>query len=472
MLKWFIAFLVFALCLGGAAVTLAPRLKAKPPAWKTENVTRGKLVITVTATGTVGPIQTLLIGSQISGRVKTVEKVANDLIKKGDVLALLDTELLDSEKRGADVRLLQARAALSQLKVERENLDIRRLRHASAIERKKISIQRAKGTLELASKNLKRIKDLIAVDAAPQSDYDIRELEESNTRHDLRLQEIDLEQSSVDMQQIDADAKQLSAREEQAGADIMQAESQLARVVTSLKYASIISPIDGVVLQHLIEPGQTIAASFQTPNLFKLATDLRLIRIDAQLDEADVGRIISGQDVTFDVDAYRNDAFTGKVALVRIQSESKGNLVTYPVLVQASNIPKEPRISKIDTSKSVASLKGLPSTISTSVQAEEWKLLPGMTANLKFVVDQRENVVLLPNAALRFIPPLGMAPDKLPEVKDEKKVRKGTKGSVFITNALGLLDRRAVTVGENDGENFELLEGDIKEGDAIVTGTK
>ncbi|HYG78458.1 MAG TPA: HlyD family efflux transporter periplasmic adaptor subunit [Planctomycetota bacterium] len=473
MVKWLAVILVVLVALGGAAASLAPRLKPKPPEWKTEKVTRGDLTITVTSTGTVGPIQTVLIGSQISGRVKSVNKVSNDIVKKNDVLAELDTDLLDAEKRSAEVRLVQARAALSQLKVERENLEIRKVRHKAAAERKKISVERAKGSLELAMKNLKRVRDLIAVDAATQSDLDIRALEEANAQRDLRLQEIELSQSEVDMQQIEADAKQLNAREEQANADILQAESQLARVMTNLGYARILSPIDGVVLQHLIEPGQTIAASFQTPNLFKIATDLKDVRIDAQIDEADVGRILSGQDVTFDVDAYRNDSFNGKVALVRLQSESKGNLVTYPVLVQAQNVVKEARDKAIvaDAAKRVAALAALPG-LSTS-PAIEWKLLPGMTANLKFVVDQRKNVQLLPSAALRFIPPLGMAPAKNDAAPaNEKKAKKGTRGTVFVANAMGMLERRNVIVGENDGDNFELLEGDVKEGDAIVTGMK
>jgi HlyD family secretion protein len=446
MLKW-LGFIL--LVLGGltaAVINLRPweRFKPVPPAYKTEKIKRGEIITSVTSTGTVNPIQTVLIGSQVSGKVKDVLKFSNDSVKKDEVLARLDTDLLESEKRSAEVRLSQVRAQLSVLKVERENLVLRETRQKSAVQRKKISVQRAGGAKDLAAKNLKRYLDLLKVDATTQTEIDIRELEASNSARDLELMEIDLRDADIEFKQIIADGRQLDAKEEQASADIQQAEAVLARAKTNLGYATIYSPIDGVVLQHLIEPGQTIAASFQTPNMFKIASDLSEIRIDAQLDEADVGKIKQGQEVTFDVDAYRNETFSGTVSQVRLQSETKGNLVTYPVLVQAKN-PKD-------------------------AEHPTGKLLPGMTAGLKLVVSRRKDIVLLPSAALRFIPPAAFAPAKKIEndTKDSKKG--GTHGSVFVVNGLGMLETRSVRVGDTDGDNYELLEGEIKEGDAVVVG--
>jgi HlyD family secretion protein len=168
------------------------------------------------------------------------------------------------------------------------------------------------------------------------------------------------------------------------------------------------------------------------------------VRIDAQLDEADIGKIKTGQEVTFDVDAYRGDTFKGQVSLIKLQSENKGNLVTYPVLVEAANPPEKER--------------------------PFGKLLPGMTAGLKFVVERKPNIVLLPAAALRFIPPQGQAPK--PASTEKKDTKKGTRGTVFVVGKNNALEPRAVVVGENDGENYELLEGALKEGDQVVVGTK
>ncbi|MCY3020270.1 MAG: efflux RND transporter periplasmic adaptor subunit [Planctomycetota bacterium] len=449
MLKWVI--LIVVLLIGAGVVGwkyVSPKLHFRPQTmlWKTDKIGRGDILVVVTATGTVGPQRTVMVGSQISGKVKEVRKYSNDRVKEGEVLALLDTEMLESEKKSADVRLSQVRAAISLLKVERENLAIKQERQKSSIECKTISVARARGTLELAAKNRQRLQDLMAVDAAPQTDLDIRVLEEANSKRDLRLMEIDLEQAELDQRQLVADARQLDAREEQAVADVQQAEAALARAITNLGYATIVSPISGVVLQHLVEPGQTVAASFQTPNMFKVASDLSLVRIDAQLDEADIGKIKEAQEVTFDVDAYRSETFTGKVTLVKLQSEQKGNLVTYPVLVEAKNPPDKER--------------------------PHGKLLPGMTANLRFVVDRRKDVLLLPAAALRFIPPPGMEPPKNTG-KDGKEAKKGgTRGTVFVADEKTLLAARPVLVGETDGDLYELLEGEVKEGDEVIVGTK
>jgi len=455
MFKWLLIIGLVLLTAGTFAGLrlLGPKLNlhGKTPEWKTEKVGRGDILVTVTATGTISPLRTIMVGSQISGKVKEVRRTSNDPVKQGEVLAVLDTDLLESDKHAAAVHLTQSRASLALLKVERENLVLKQERLKHSIEQKQIGVARAKDTLELAAKNRERAEDLLPVFATSQTDVDIKKLEERNAKHDLRLMEIGVEDAQLDQRQLVCDAKQLDAKEEQAQADIEQAEAALARTVTNLNYATILSPIDGVVLENLIEPGQTVAASFQTPNLFKVASDLSQVRIQAQLDEADIGRIRGSQEVSFDVDAYRGETFTGKVTLVKLQSESKGNLVTYPVLVEAQN--------PVD--------KDHP----------HGKLLPGMTANLRFVVDKRKDAVLLPAAALRFIPPQGMAPMQAnttaKDAKDAKNAKKGcTHGTVFMADGKGMLQSHAVSVGENDGDKYELLEGEVKEGDEVAVGTK
>lgn len=452
MFKWVLIIGLIVLTVGTFAVLrfLSPKLnlRGKLHEWKTEKVARGDILVTVTATGTISPIRTVMVGSQISGKVKEVRKLCNDPVKQGEVLAVLDSDLLESDKRTAEVHLTQSRASLALLKVERDNLVLKQERLKNSIEHKQICVARARGNLELAAKNRKRSEDLLAVDATSQTDLDIRLLEETNSRHDLRLMEIDVEDTLLDQRQLVCDAKQLDAKEEQTRADIEQAQAALARTVTNLAYATIASPIDGVVLENLIEPGQTVAASFQTPNLFKVASDLRSVQIEAQLDEADIGKIRAEQEVTFDVDAYRGETFTGKVTLVKLQSQNKGNLVTYPVLVEAKNPADKER--------------------------PNGRLLPGMTANLRFVVEKRKDVALLPAAALRFIPPQGTAPSNASNTANEEKkeTKKGTHGTIFTADEKGLLKSRAVSMGENDGDRYELLEGDLKEGDEVVVGTK
>lgn len=469
MLRWLLVFLILAVVFVVGAVTFVlPKLQPKPPLWKTETVGKGDLIITVTAAGTVNPLRTVAVGAQISGKIQEVLKVSNDSVKEGDVLARIETEILDSEKRSADVRLAQAKAAYSQLRVERENLEIRRLRNKQTFEQKRISVERQKGTLELATKNLNRYKDLLKVDATTMTEIDIRQLEEANSKRDLQLAEIALDQMSIEDKQIEADAKTLDARDEQQRADIQQAQAQLERTLTNLKYATILSPIDGVVLEHLVEPGQTVAASFQTPNMFRVATDLSHIRIDARLDEADIGRIRVGQVVKFDVDAYKNETFEGTVAIMRLAPDSKATstVVTYSVLVEASNPRVE--VTPLPTGRiSPDVLKILGVTPAN----HGWKLLPGMTASLRFTVANKIGIQRLPGSALRFIPPPGFAPDRKAIASDTDK-KKGTRGIVYVPGAEGRLETRTVLVGETDGAFYELIESDLKDGDQVVVGVK
>lgn len=469
MLRWLLVFLVLAVVFVVGVVTFVlPKLQPQPPQWRTEILGKGDLVITVTAAGTVNPLRTVAVGAQISGKIQEVLKVSNDAVKEGDVLARIETELLDSEKRSAEVRLAQAKAAYNQLRVERENLEIRRLRNKQTLDQKRISVERSKGTLELATKNLNRYKDLLKVDATTLTEIDIRELEEANSRRDLKLAEIALEQMAIDDKQIVADAKTLDAREEQQSADIQQAQAQLERTLTNLKYATILSPIDGVVLEHLVEPGQTVAASFQTPNMFRVATDLSHVRIDARLDEADIGRIRVGQVVKFDVDAYKNETFEGTVAIMRLAPDSKATstVVTYSVLVEASNPKVE--ITPLPSGRiSPEVLKILGVTPAN----HGWKLLPGMTASLRFTVDSKLGILRLPGSALRFIPPPFFAAERKSITNDPDK-KKGTRGIVYVPGKEGRLETRNVVVGETDGNFYELLESDLKEGDVVVVGTK
>jgi HlyD family secretion protein len=447
MLKWVLILgVIFLLIVGGAAMAYAGRAGAKKPSnWKTAKIKTGDLEVTVTATGSVSPRQSVQVGSQISGLVKEVRKGTNDHVTKGEVLALLDTDLLNEDRRLADIGLSQKKAALRMLEVERENLTLREARLKNDRERRRIAVARALDTFNLATKNRKRYEETLNI-ATSQSDLDTRILEEQNAKHDHESMQVDLLQLDVDEKQIAADRRQLDAREEQSRADVQQAEAALKRADTNIRYATIISPIDGVILEQGVDTGQTIAASYQTPNLFKVASDLSEIQIDAKVDEADIGRIVTGQTVTFQVDAYRGETFTGEVRSIRLQSDAKANLVTYPVLIAAKNPSDE----------------GHP----------HGKLLPGMTASLRFVLEKRKDVLMLPSSGLHFTPPAGTF-TPVDAAATAKELKKGAmRGTVYVAGPDGQLRARAVQLGANDGDSFELLDSDLKAGDRVVTGQK
>ncbi|MGD0092043.1 MAG: efflux RND transporter periplasmic adaptor subunit [Planctomycetota bacterium] len=428
--------------LGSATAKLGAAL------WKTEKLKRGDILVTITTIGTLSPVQAVWVGSQVSGKIEQVLKGPNDPVKKGEVLALVNTELLESDKLSAEVHLSQTQASLSLLTVDKENLVLKEARLKYTLQSKQVAVERAKACLELASKNRQRYEELVIAKVTPQVELDSRLLEEANSRRDVTLMELDIELLKVDITQVESDYRQLKLKVDLAKADVEQAQATLERAKTNLGYAKIVSPIDGVVLEQAIEPGQTIATQFQTPNMFRIASDLTKLRIDARVDEADIGRILAGQAATFEVDAYRGETFNGKVVLVHLQAEEKTNPVVYRVRFEALN-PATP-------------------------ERPYGKLVPGMTTSLKVAVTKKTGVLLLPGAALRFSPPAEVQgkPAEAGSTDDTGPKQPGVKGTVYVTNAKGELSAKTVRLGDSDNENFELLSGELKEGDEIVTGTQ
>ena len=207
-----------------------------------------------------------------------------------------------------------------------------------------------------------------------------------------------------------------------------KSQSDITKARQNLEYATIYSPIDGVVIDRAVEEGQTVAASFNTPTLFTIANDLRQMRVIADVDEADIGGVVEGQQATFTVDAFPEDVFKGSVTQVRLQSTTESNVVTYEVVVDAPN--------------------------------PDLKLKPGLTANLTIYTMQKDSVLLVPLKALRFLP------ENAPEpVADSANPR----ARVLWTQSPQGLQPVNVTTGDNDGI-FAEITGDIKEGDKVVTG--
>ncbi len=448
MFKWIvIAILVLVILAGGGAAVAYGRAAKKPAnVWKSAKVKRGDLNTTVMASGKVGPVQTVQIGAQASGLVKEVRKGPNDSVKKGEVLALLDTELLDADRRAAQVRLNQVRAAAALLQIQHDDLRLRDLKLKSDREHKKLSLDRAKATFDMTKKVYDRSVPLVGM-AMSQLDLERLQTEALNANRDHSMLKLDVELCDVDAEQILADTRKLAAQEEQAQADVLQAEAALARAETNLRYATITSPIDGVVLERTIELGQTIAASFQTPNLFKIASTLTEIRIEAHVDEADIGRIAAGQDVKFEVDAYSGESLSGQVLMARLQPTMLNNQettpVTYPVVIRASN--------------------------PADAVHPFGKLLPGMTASLQFTIEHRADVLLLPAAALRFKPENAPA---APSHATTVPKPGAAWGTIYLAGSDGALVPKSIAVGASSADSYELIESPLKEGDAVVTGEK
>jgi HlyD family secretion protein len=271
--------------------------------WRTAAVERGPLQVSVTATGTLQAVLTVQVGTQVSGTVSAIYADFNSQVKKGQVIARIDTTLL--------------RASLSDA--------------LSNLEKSAAQARQAEATR-------KRTQALFDRDLISQSELD----------------------------QAVADARV-------ADANLASSKAQVDRARINLRYATIVSPIDGTVLSRAVDVGQTVAASFNTPTLFTIANDLRQMQVQASVDEADIGKIRTGQRATFTVDAYPDTLFAGEVSQIRLNPVVNQNVVSYDVLVSVPN----PNL----------------------------RLMPGMTANLSIAVARREDALQVPVAALRFSPP-------------------------------------------------------------------
>jgi len=417
--------------------------------WKTAAVDRGEMTLSVTASGGIDPVLEVPVGSQVSGRVEEVRVLLDQRVKQGEVLAVLDRELLESERKDKGSQLQYARIALELLRAERENIELREARLKFSQERERISVERSRASLELASKNLQRYTEMLQAEAVAQTELDIRKLEQENAQRDLKLKELDLKQLDLELQQVATDRRMLASRDQQAQLGVVQAEHALAKAHTNLGYASIVAPIDGIVLERSVQPGQTIAAQFQAPNLFKIIAALDKVLVRCLIDEADIGRIRSGQQVTFEVDAFRNEKFEGVVKAVHLKHEMRSNLVTYPVVIEALNPSSE----------------GYPLG----------KLRPGLTAYVTFEVERKKDVLRLPAAALRFaLPPnIKAEQEAVPAQVEsaEKKEPAGMPAVVYVLNEHGMPKALTVFVGANDGKYYELLSGALKAGDELITGS-
>ena len=316
--RWAVALLVLAALAAGAFKLRASR-GAPPAQYRTEAIESGTLTVSVTATGELKALTQVNIGTEISGVVESVAVDYNSPVRVGQILARVNTEKLEAQAA-------QARAGLQSAEAKR---------------------QQSQATLAEAQAELAKLQH-------------VREL--SGGRVPSR-QEIDSQEASV---------KRAQADEASTAAQVAQSQASLAAIETDIRKAVIKSPINGIVLDRQVDPGQTVAASFQTPTLFTLAEDLTKMKLIIDVDEADIGNVKVGQVARFRVDAYPDRAFESRVQEVRSTPKTSNGVVTYQTVLTVDN--KE-------------------------------RLQPGMTATAEITVTQVTDALLVPNAALRFTPP-------------------------------------------------------------------
>jgi HlyD family secretion protein len=382
------------------------------PKYTTATVSRGRVETVVNSTGTVKPVLTVTVGAFTSGPISEVLADFNSKVKKGDLLAQIDPKLFE--------------AAVA--------------RDKAAIETQEADRDRVEALLEQARNNERRARKLREIN----KDYI----------------------SETDLDQFFFTRKSLEAQLKLAEANVLQARANLKNSEANLGYTHITSPVDGIIIERKVDRGQTVAAAYQTPELFTIAPKMdEFMHIYASVDEADIGQIHLakqlGQGVKFTVDAYPDQVFDGTIDQIRMNSTTTQNVVTYPVIVKAPNV-KAPN--------------------------GDLKLMPGMTANLSFQVEAKDNVLRVPASALRFVPlkdqvrpedqhHLEPLTESTPEgtrrsaAEKAEQARKRRHRIVWVKDGEKL---RAVpvTLGLIENHYAELIEGDLHDGEQVVTGVE
>lgn len=368
-----LAFAVLAV----AAWLLVRFTAAKPEAGiLTETLSRGDMENSVTATGTVEPLEQVEVGTQVSGIIAKIYVDYNSQVKEGQIIAELDKDVLETELASA-----------------------------------KLSVESNKNEYEYQQKNYNRTKSLYEQSLVSESEYETAEYNYNKAK--IAYQ---------------------------------QAVAQEDKARTNLGYATIYSPIDGVVISRAVEEGQTVASSYSTPTLFTIANDLRKVQVVADVDEADIGSVHEGAEVSFSVDAYPGEIFEGEVNQVRMEAITTNNVVTYEVVIHADN--------------------------------PDLKLKPGLTANISIYSMRRSGVLRLPVKAVRFKPEGDAVPGMKPEgagIEGSNVSLSGEEQEVLVfvwkkdSSGQGRPVPRKVKIGVTDRIYYEVIEG-LSEGDEVCVG--
>lgn len=360
--------------------------------YTTAEAKKGNLTVIVTATGSIEPTVSVEVSSELSGTVRDVLVDYNSPVKKGQVVARLDTAKLEADVKSAQAKLLAAKAAVAKAEADQKSAKV----------------------------SLDRLTSLVGNRVSTQQDLD-------SARYTY--------EATV-------------ATVESAKADVLSAEAALDLAKVNLDKATIVSPIDGIVLSRAVDPGATVAASLEAPTLFTIAGDLKEMELQVDIDEADVGQVAVGQSATFTVDAFTDKRFPAEITEIRYASETVNDVVTYMGILKVHN--------------------------------DEMLLRQGMTATADIVVQSIEGTLLIPNAALRYTPP---------ETLTAKNQSGGGVFSMFRPPRMGSLTTAEpqggertiwvmrdgvptavnVEIGASDGQNTVVTKGEIAEGDLVIT---
>jgi HlyD family secretion protein len=469
--------------------------------YMTARVERGNLRNTVTATGALQAVTTVQVGSQASGTISALYADFNSVVKKGQVVAQLDPSTAKAQVEQARANLQQAQAGLANARAAVVNsragvsdAQARNLAARSTVQNNQAGVSAAEANVAVlkaqqddALSLLKQQESLLKAGVIAQRDYDVAmtAYKTAEARYNQAVSQLNqaklteqsastagIAQSKATVEQSQAQVQQSQAQVQQAAAQVQQATAALSLAEVNLSHTTITSPIDGIVVSRDVNVGQTVAASLSAPTLFTIANDLTQMQVIANIDQADIGLVEQAKSVKFSVDAFPGKEFEGKIEQMRLNPQNVQNVVTYNVVIDVAN--------------------------------PEQTLKPGMTANLTITIDERNNVLKVPNAALRFTPPrdgngqqgAGAGGQGQGQGQGRRRQQGGdnTSGAsgdngaqaqfapasapvlpgqvriVWVLGQDGKPERRRITTGLSDGSATEVVDGNLNEGDMVITG--
>ncbi|MBI2943610.1 MAG: efflux RND transporter periplasmic adaptor subunit [Candidatus Wallbacteria bacterium] len=427
-----IAALVAVLLTGWLGYSKFVKKSEQKVVYRTAKVERGDLVATVSATGTLNAVTTVQVGSQLSGIIMRLHADFNSQVKSGQLLAELDPATFAASvaqgKADVDAAQTAIQAATTDLKILDAEVGAARAGIATA----RANLAKAEVALVDRDLILKRTRALRSKAFAAEQDLDTAQANRNTAAAEVEAAKAGLENAKAKLETAQAQRTNGDSKVATAKAQLAQKQASLELARVNLGRTRILSPIDGVVVSRNVDVGQTVAASLQAPVLFTIANDLRRMQIDANVDEADIGRVKLGQTVEFTVDAYPDDRFDGKVVQMRLQPIVSQNVVTYDTVIEVAN--------------------------------EAMLLRPGMTASVRIQIASVKGALKVASGAFGYrpAPPPGKPPAAPPPLaKGKRRLHVPRDGKA---------EPLEVAIGIADGTSTELLDKQLAEGDAVIVG--
>ena len=469
--------------------------RASAAEYMTAKVERGNLRNTVTATGTLQAVTTVQVGSQVSGTISALNADFNSVVKKGQVIAQLDPSVFQAQVQQARANLENAKAGLSQARAGvvssravTADAQAKLLAAQSTVQNQQAGVSGAQANVAVlkaerddAESALKQQEALASAGVIAKRDLEIAQtsFRTADARYNQAQAQLNQAvvserssagagqaQANAQLQQSQAQVTQAQAQVQQAEAQVQQAQAALTLAEVNLSHTTIASPIDGVVVSRDVNVGQTVAASLSAPTIFTIANDLTKMQVIANIDQADMGLVEQAKSATFTVDAFPSKEFKGTIQQMRLNPQNVQNVVTYNVVFDVDN--------------------------------PEQKLKPGMTANLTITIDERNNVLRVPNSALRYRPQSANNQNRDGNNGQagqggqggrQRRAQQGTGGQnenpitpstapvlpgqtrmVWVLSSDKKPQPRRIVVGLSDGSATEVVSGNLQEGDVVIIG--